>query len=152
MQGIPKVSQGIAFFVVIPVRGNKYYIPPNRIDPSNKVKFLGNKNYEEFWIFVRPNYNFYVFSYSPKNNVFFSCFLMQRYSRNLEIVNFYFGPTCVRKMVCAWLHTTTKNSNRNLRSILKIHISTTNFDHLDFRKHPNEEAPLLAVRQTRHHQ
>ena len=29
---------------------------------------------------------------------------------------------------------------------MKIHISTTNFDHLDFRKHPNEEAPLLAVR------
>ena len=48
MQGIPKCTEGIAFFVVIPVRGNKYYIPPNRIDPSNTVKFLGNKNYEEF--------------------------------------------------------------------------------------------------------
>ena len=151
MQGIPKCTEGIAFFVVIPVRGNKYYIPPNRIDPSNRVKFLGSKNYQEFWIVVRPNYNSYEFSYCPKNN-FFTCFLMQRYYGNREIVKFYFGPTCVRKMVCAWLHMRTKKTNRNLRSILKIHISTTNFDHLDFRKHPNEEAPLLAVRQTRHHQ
>ena len=44
----PNVQKESHFFVVIPVRGNKYYIPPNRIDPSNKVKFLGNKNYEEF--------------------------------------------------------------------------------------------------------
>ena len=152
MQGIPKCTEGIAFFVVIPVRGNKYYIPPNRIDPSNTVKFLGNKNYEEFWIFVRPNYIFYAFSYSPKNTFFLHIFTCKDTHGTAKSSTFILDRPVCEKWCAHDCIPQQKNSNRNLRSILKIHISTTNFDHLDFRKHPNEEAPLLAVRQTRHHQ
>ena len=52
MQGIPEVALRIAFFVVIPVRVIKYYIPPNRNDLSNTQKFWGiriTKNFLELF-------------------------------------------------------------------------------------------------------
>ena len=36
---------------------------------------------------------------------------MQRYKWECEIVKFYFAQTCLRNMVCAWLHTIIKKLN-----------------------------------------
>ena len=66
--------------MVIPVRGNKYYIPPNWNDRYEPLEILGIKNYQELWNVCECENHFLWNSLLPQNDVFwqvFSCTLRQ---------------------------------------------------------------------------
>ena len=94
-----------AFFVVIPVRGNKYYIPPNGIDLYEPWKFWGVRITKNFWCVCDDKNHFSCVFLFPKKQRFLTSFFMQIRSGNPNFFQFTFALTCVPKMVCAWLHT-----------------------------------------------
>ena len=94
-----------AFFVVIPVRGNKYYIPPNGIDLYEPWKFWGVRITKNFWCVCDDKKHFSCVFLFPKKQRFLTSFFMQIHSGNPNFFQFTFALTCVPKMVCAWLHT-----------------------------------------------
>ena len=145
MQGIPEVALRIAFFVVIPVRVIKYYIPPNRNDLSNTQKFWGIRITKKFLELFAKNI-FLTHFLVPQILTLFCTFFHAKIQRRMRNRQVLFCTDLSAKYGLRMI------AYHNKKTELEIWGRFWKIDHLDFRKHPNEQAPLLAVRQTRHHQ